>query len=148
MLRRAVARWPAQAAAAAPAVAQQPVRHASKKAGKSCSDKKGTRIPKRLGVKIFGGSFAPEGAVLVRQRGTKFHPGRGVFLGRDHTLNAACAGIVTFTEGYLGPHHIGRNKRRRYVSVLPPEDAANVAKVKHLAKCRNRNKARAAIRFV
>lgn len=50
----------------------------------------------RLGVKIFGGSFAEKGNIIIRQRGTKFHPGKNVFIGKDHTLHAAKSGIVKF----------------------------------------------------
>lgn len=55
-----------------------------------------TRPGKRLGVKKFGGEVVKTGQVLVRQRGTKFHPGDGVGLGRDHTLFALKEGSVNF----------------------------------------------------
>lgn len=51
---------------------------------------------KRLGVKIFGGQYAQKGNIIVRQRGTKFHPGKDVFMGKDHTIHAAKSGIVKF----------------------------------------------------
>ncbi len=54
---------------------------------------------KRLGVKIFGGQVAIAGNIIVRQRGTKHHPGRNVGMGRDHTLFALTDGIVTFKKG-------------------------------------------------
>ena len=54
---------------------------------------------KRLGVKIFGGQKAIAGNIIVRQRGTKHHPGRNVGMGRDHTLFALTDGIVTFKKG-------------------------------------------------
>ena len=64
---------------------------------------------KRLGVKLFGGQFAQPGAVLVRQRGTQFHPGLNVGMGRDHTLFALAGGVVKF-----------ENRRdRRYVNIYP-----------------------------
>jgi len=53
---------------------------------------------KRLGVKLFGGQPAKAGSILVRQRGTKHHPGTGVGLGKDHTLFALVEGIVTFSK--------------------------------------------------
>ena len=53
---------------------------------------------KRLGVKIFGGQFAHAGNILVRQRGTKFHPGQNVGIGKDHTLFAKCTGKVFFNR--------------------------------------------------
>ena len=54
---------------------------------------------KRLGVKIFGGQFAKAGNIIVRQRGTKHHPGKHVGLGKDHTLFALMDGIVRFKKG-------------------------------------------------
>jgi large subunit ribosomal protein L27 len=68
--------------------------------------------PQYLGVKAFGGETVKAGSILVRQRGTKFHPGFNVGLGRDHTLFALVGGVVKF-EGsserqkvsiYPGPH--------------------------------------------
>ncbi len=53
---------------------------------------------KRLGVKAFGGEQVPAGSIIVRQRGTKIHPGEGVGKGGDDTLFAVRAGVVTFTE--------------------------------------------------
>lgn len=59
---------------------------------------KGNRdsIAKRLGVKIYGGAKAYPGNILVRQRGTRFHPGTGVEMGKDHTLFAVVEGTVSF----------------------------------------------------
>ncbi len=53
---------------------------------------------KRLGVKIFGGQFAKAGNIIVRQRGTKHHPGKNVGMGRDHTLFALITGTVNFKK--------------------------------------------------
>ncbi len=50
----------------------------------------------RLGIKVFGGSTVKAGSIIVRQRGTRFHPGRNVGRGKDDTLFALAAGIVTF----------------------------------------------------
>jgi large subunit ribosomal protein L27 len=58
--------------------------------------------PKMLGVKVFGGSAVSAGAIIVRQRGTKFHPGTNVGLGNDHTLFATAAGHVRFQTGRGG----------------------------------------------
>ncbi len=65
---------------------------------------------KRLGVKIFGGQRAIAGNIIVRQRGTKHHPGNNVGIGKDHTLFALSDGVVNFKKG--------RNNRS-YVSVEP-----------------------------
>ena len=67
---------------------------------------------KRLGVKLFGGQIAIAGNILVRQRGTKHHPGQNVGIGKDHTLFALTDGSVRFTKGRLG---------RSFVSVEPAE---------------------------
>lgn len=69
---------------------------------------------KRLGVKIFGGQQAIAGNIIVRQRGTKHHPGTNVGLGKDHTLFALADGVVKFHKG---------KKDRSYVSVEPSADA-------------------------
>jgi large subunit ribosomal protein L27 len=66
----------------------------------------------RLGVKLFGGQLTKAGQIIIRQRGTKYHPGKFVGRGKDDTLFALQAGIVTF--------HKGKNKRL-FVSVLAPE---------------------------
>lgn len=65
---------------------------------------------KRLGVKKFGGQVVKSGNILVRQRGTKFHAGTGVGLGRDYTIFATQEGVVKFEV--KGP------KNRQYVSVV------------------------------
>ncbi|MGY4878998.1 50S ribosomal protein L27 [Vreelandella aquamarina] len=65
---------------------------------------------KRLGVKLFGGQAVEPGNIIVRQRGTKFHAGTGVGLGRDHTLFALDGGVVKFET--KGP------KSRKFVSVV------------------------------
>lgn len=68
---------------------------------------------KRLGVKIFGGQAAIAGNIIVRQRGTKHHPGDNVGLGKDHTLFALTDGVVQFKKG---------KNNRSFVSVQPIED--------------------------
>ncbi|WP_147651462.1 50S ribosomal protein L27 [Vulcaniibacterium gelatinicum] len=67
--------------------------------------------PKYLGVKLYGGQAVQAGNIIVRQRGTQFHAGPGVGLGRDHTLFALVDGVVQFDTK-------GREKRRT-VSVVP-----------------------------
>ncbi len=54
---------------------------------------------KRLGIKVFGGQKVVAGNIIVRQRGTKHHPGRNVGIGKDHTLFALAAGTVQFKKG-------------------------------------------------
>jgi len=56
------------------------------------------RAGKRLGVKIFGGQSVKAGNIIIRQRGTKFHPGEGVGVGRDYTLFALRDGVVEFIK--------------------------------------------------
>ena len=53
----------------------------------------------RLGIKVYGGQAIRAGGIIVRQRGTRFHPGRNVGLGRDHTLFALADGVVEFAIG-------------------------------------------------
>lgn len=67
---------------------------------------------KRLGVKKFGSEAAIAGNILIRQRGTKYHPGDNVGMGKDHTLFALTDGVVEFKE--KGPS----NKRRTYVNIV------------------------------
>ena len=82
---------------------------AHKKAGGSTRNGRDSES-KRLGVKIFGGQSVSAGNIIVRQRGTKFHPGKNVGLGRDHTLFAKSAGQVKFEKKGI--------KNRQYVSVV------------------------------
>jgi len=69
---------------------------------------------KRLGIKIFGGQLAIAGNILVRQRGTKHHPDKGVGIGRDHTLFALVDGTVIFRK---------KQDNKSYVSILPITEA-------------------------
>lgn len=70
---------------------------------------------KRLGVKLFGGEAAIAGNIIVRQRGTKHHPGKNVGIGKDHTLFALVDGKVEFKKG---------RDNRSFVSILPVEAQA------------------------
>jgi large subunit ribosomal protein L27 len=65
---------------------------------------------KRLGVKLFGGQAAIPGNIIVRQRGTQFHPGLGVGIGKDHTIFAMVEGVVEFKR---------KKNDRTFISVLP-----------------------------
>lgn len=82
---------------------------AHKKAGGSSRNGRDSE-GRRLGVKCFGGESVVIGNIIVRQRGTKMHPGKNVGLGKDHTLFALADGTVNFRRGLKG---------RMYVSVLP-----------------------------
>ncbi len=85
---------------------------AHKKAGGSTRNGRDSN-PKYLGVKLYGGQAVEAGNIIVRQRGTQFHAGSGVGLGRDHTLFALVDGKVEFAT--KGP------KKRRMVSVVGAE---------------------------
>jgi len=83
---------------------------AHKKAGGSTRNGRDSN-PKFLGVKRYGGESVLAGNILVRQRGTRFHPGDNVAVGRDHTLFAVADGTVKFEQkGSL---------KRKYISVVP-----------------------------
>ena len=87
---------------------------AHKKAGGSSRNGRDS-AGRRLGVKLFGGQSAIPGNIIVRQRGTKWWPGDGVSMGRDHTIFATVEGQVKFRKGFKG---------RTYISVLPAMEAA------------------------
>jgi len=79
---------------------------AHKKGGGSTRNGRDSK-PKMLGVKMFGGQLVSPGAIIVRQRGTQFHPGANVGIGRDHTLFALAEGHVSFdTKGALNRHTV------------------------------------------
>ena len=82
---------------------------AQKKGGGSTRNGRDSQ-PKMLGVKVFGGQAIDAGNIIIRQRGTQFHPGPGVGLGRDHTLFALVDGKVEFS--------VKGAKKRRTVSVV------------------------------
>ncbi len=68
---------------------------------------------KRLGIKLFGGQFAKAGNIIVRQRGTRHHPGLNVGIGKDHTLFALTNGKVEFKR---------KTGDKSYVSIIPAEE--------------------------
>ena len=79
---------------------------AQKKGGGSTRNGRDSQ-PKMLGVKAFGGQQISAGAIIVRQRGTRFHPGSNVGVGKDHTLFALVDGHVSFgTKGALNKHTV------------------------------------------
>lgn len=87
---------------------------AHKKAGGSSRNGRDS-IGRRLGVKKFGGEVVIPGNIILRQRGTKWWPGEGVGMGKDHTIFAMVEGNVQFRKGFKG---------RTFVSVLPAAEAA------------------------
>ena len=87
---------------------------AHKKAGGSSRNGRDSES-KRLGVKKFGGEVVIPGNIILRQRGTKWHPGQGVGLGKDHTIFATVKGNVEFRK---------KANSRTYVSVMPRAQAA------------------------
>jgi len=79
---------------------------AQKKGGGSTRNGRDSK-PKMLGVKAFGGQLISAGSIIVRQRGTLFHPGTNVGVGKDHTLFALVDGHVSFaTKGALNKHMV------------------------------------------
>jgi len=87
---------------------------AHKKAGGSSRNGRDS-VGRRLGVKKFGGEAVIPGNIIVRQRGTKWWPGTGVGMGKDHTIFATEEGAVKFHKGFKG---------RTFISVLPVAEAA------------------------
>ena len=87
---------------------------AHKKAGGSTRNGRDSN-PKYLGVKVYGGQAVEAGNIIIRQRGTRFHPGTGVGLGRDHTIYAVVNGKVKFQR---------KSEGRVHVSVEPLAEAA------------------------
>lgn len=82
---------------------------ATKKQGGSSSNGRDS-AGRRLGVKRSDGQLVSAGSILIRQRGTKWHPGKSVGLGRDHTIYAYCDGFVKFTRGA---------KNKVFVNIVP-----------------------------
>jgi large subunit ribosomal protein L27 len=91
---------------------------ATKKAGGSTRNGRDSK-PKNLGVKIYGGEWLHAGSIIVRQRGTHFHAGDNVGIGRDHTLFALITGRVKFVT--KGPHN------RKFVTVEAIEAESEAA---------------------
>ena len=87
---------------------------AHKKSGGSSSNGRDS-AGRRLGVKKFGGQKVAAGNIIIRQRGTKFYPGSGVGMGKDHTLFALIEGAVNF---------VTKRNDRTYVNVAAPAQAA------------------------
>ncbi|MCJ8313319.1 MAG: 50S ribosomal protein L27 [Saccharospirillaceae bacterium] len=83
---------------------------AHKKAGGSTNNGRDSES-KRLGVKAFGGQTVSAGSIIIRQRGTRFHAGKNVGIGTDHTLFAKADGKVLFA--------VRGNKNRKFVDIVP-----------------------------
>lgn len=94
---------------------------AHKKAGGSTSLGRESNA-QRLGVKLFGGQAAKSGNIIVRQRGTKWHPGQNVRRGSDDTLYAVVDGVVKFSAKKVRRFD-GQLKQRRFVNILPQKSA-------------------------
>ncbi|ELR99574.1 50S ribosomal protein L27 [Gloeocapsa sp. PCC 73106] len=75
---------------------------------------------KRLGVKRYGGQVVRAGSIIVRQRGTQFHPGKNVGCGSDYTLYALIDGVVTFEH---------KDRKRQKISVYSPEETATAVTI-------------------
>lgn len=86
---------------------------AHKKAGGSSRNGRDS-AGQRLGVKLFGGQKVVPGNIIIRQRGTRWHAGEGVGMGRDHTLYATAAGRVSFKTGW---------RDRQFVTITPVAEA-------------------------
>ncbi|MEM1318410.1 MAG: 50S ribosomal protein L27 [Pseudomonadota bacterium] len=87
---------------------------AHKKAGGSSRNGRDS-AGRRLGIKKFGGEAVVPGNIIARQRGTKWHPGDNVGMGKDHTIFALVEGTVSFAQ---------KANKRTYISVAPMQDAA------------------------
>lgn len=112
-----------------------PVRFKMRKTGgstKNTHDSPG----QRLGVKKFGGERVVAGNIIIRQRGTEWHPGRGVGIGRDHTLYALGDGHVRFEEVLWKAPPIKRKRWRRFVHVVSTEEHETALVKKYAAKLR------------
>jgi len=98
------------------------------KKGVGSTDNGRDSISKRLGVKLFGGQYAKAGNIIIRQRGTKYHPGDNVYLGRDFTVHAKVEGHVGFTK---------RKNGRTFVHIVPIEGASDAAKLAKSKKAKS-----------
>lgn len=92
---------------------------AHRKAGGSTSLGRDSRS-QRLGVKLFGGQIAKPGNIVIRQRGTKFHPGENVMKGGDDTLVSLVTGVVSFKTKQV-VSFTGKLAKRTFVNILPME---------------------------
>lgn len=110
------------------------------KKGVGSSDNGRDSKSKRLGVKLFGGQIAAAGNILVRQRGTKYHAGENVYMGRDHTLHAAIDGVVTFKRGRKDRSFVSITAFRKDAPVTPVKPPKISSGVKDLPKATSTGK--------
>jgi len=99
---------------------------AHKKAGGSSRNGRDS-AGQRLGVKKFGGQQVIPGNIIVRQRGTQYHPGNGVGIGRDHTIFAVVEGRVTYRHGAKGRTYIDITTTAAGAATATPDTAAAAA---------------------
>ena len=113
--RRQPTRLPSPSLTPAPAAGTPSIitRSATKKAGGSSNNSRDS-AGRRLGIKVWPGTEAKPGGIIVRQRGKKFLPGDNVGIGNDHTIWAKVGGVVRMEKVFLGP----KKKRRNLVHVL------------------------------
>lgn len=78
-------------------------------------------VAKRLGVKLYAGEKARAGMIIVRQRGSKFHPGKNVQKGGDDTLFAMTSGVIKFHKKKVKAYN-GKIKMRQFVTVVPKQN--------------------------
>ncbi|MEY4934908.1 MAG: hypothetical protein RIS64_1267 [Bacteroidota bacterium] len=95
------------------------------KKGAGSSDNGRDSLSKRLGVKLYGGQYAIPGNIIIRQRGQRFHAGDNVYMGKDHTLHAGVAGLVTFKK---------TKNDRTFVSITPAERVIKAKAVNSFVK--------------
>ncbi|KAJ3678254.1 hypothetical protein LUZ60_002057 [Juncus effusus] len=121
-----------------PKVGSLTIRMAHKKGGGSTKNGRDSK-PKMLGVKIYGDQVAKPGAIIIRQRGTKFYPGNNVGMGKDHTIFSLIDGLVKFEK--YGPD-------RKKISVYPREiqpinpNSYRARKIEYFRMRREKRKAR------
>ncbi len=101
---------------------------------------------KRLGVKLYGGQVAKPGNIIVRQRGTKYHPGLNVGMGKDFTLHALIDGTVVFSKGRKGRTFVGILPEGGVAEKVAPKKVVKAKKAKPVAKAPEAPKAAAPVK--
>ncbi|EJK65220.1 hypothetical protein THAOC_13952 [Thalassiosira oceanica] len=121
--RQPITHLPSKAPSLTPAAGGASIitRNATKKAGGSSNNSRDS-AGRRLGIKVWPGTEAKPGGIIVRQRGKKFLPGDNVGIGNDHTLWAKVGGVVRMEKVFLGP----KKKRRNLVHVVTDTGGADI----------------------